>query len=181
MAKLTSAALAAHELGLAATFGGIVFGQTGLTSSASVISDANERTRVMEKAWRTFAVPKTVGLLTTAATWLIGRSVFSGRALGRDLRRLILAKDVALGVTLAAGLGAQLAGRSIAREAPFPTDADGEPGPGATDRARTLVHTVSWLGALQMVAAGTALALTSALNLRGHQSTRWGLVARLLP
>ena len=181
MAKLTTAALAAHELGLAATFGGIVFGQTGLTSSASVLADPNERTRVMEKAWSTFAVPKTLGLLTTAATWLVGRSVFSGRALGRDLRRLILAKDIALGVTLVAGLGAQAAGRALSREAPFPTDADGEPGPGAPDRARTLVHTVSLLGAVQMLAAGAALALTSALNLRGQRSLRWGTVARVLP
>jgi len=43
MAKLTTAALAAHELGLAATFGGIIFGQTGLNASARAISSPEER------------------------------------------------------------------------------------------------------------------------------------------
>lgn len=181
MAKLTTAALAAHELGLAATFGGIVFGQTGLNSSAKVISDPNERSKVMNQAWKTFAVPKTVGLLTTAATWFIGRSIFSGRFLGRELRQLVIAKDIALGVTLASGLGTQYCGRLLSAEQPFPTDADGEPGPSAPQRARNLVRTVSILGTVQMIAAGAALVLTSALNIRGQKSGRWGVVARLLP
>ena len=78
MAKFTSAALAAHELGLAATFGGILFGDTGLGKSVKVLPDEKDRSRVIDEAWRTYAVPKTIGLITTAATWLIGRSVFGG-------------------------------------------------------------------------------------------------------
>jgi hypothetical protein len=181
MAKLTTAALAAHELGLAATFGGIMFGETGLNASTKAMSDPNERSRVLDQAWKTFAIPKTIGLVATAGTWLVGRSIFSGRFLGRDLRRLVIAKDVALGITLAAGLGAQYCGRLLSREQPFPTDADGEPGPGAPERARRLVHKASLLGTIELLAAGAALALTSALNLAAQRSARWGAVARLLP
>jgi hypothetical protein len=181
MAKLTTAALAAHELGLAATFGGILFGQTGLNSSASVVSDPNERSKVMNKGWQVFAVPKTVGLITTAATWLIGRSLFSGRFLSKDLRNLIVAKDVALGITVATGIGAHYCGIQLSKEQPFPVDADGEPGPGASGKARSLVHTVSWLGTVQMIAAGAALALTSALNIRAQHNTGWRAIARVLP
>lgn len=181
MAKLTTAALAAHELGLAATFGGIIFGQTGLNASAKAISSPDERSKVMDVAWKTFAIPKTVGLVTTAATWLIGRSLFSGKYLGRDLRRLVLAKDIALGITVASGLGTQYVGRLISAEQPFPTDADGEPSPSAPERARKLVHTVSLLGTVQMIAAGVALALTSALNIQGARSARWAAVSRFLP
>ena len=181
MAKMTTAALAAHELGLAATFGGIVFGQTGLNASAKVLSDPNERSKVIDQAWKTFAIPKTVGLIATAATWLVGRSLFSGRYLGRDLRRLVIAKDAAIGLTLATGIASQICGRLLSQEQPFPTDADGEPGPGAPERARTLVHTVSLLGTIQMLAAGAALALTSALNIQGQKRVRWGALARVLP
>lgn len=181
MAKLTTAALAAHELGLAATFGGILFGQTGLNNSTRAISDPNERTKVRDQAWKTFAIPKTVGLVTTAATWLIGRSLFSGKYLGREMRRLVIAKDVALGITVGTGLATQYCGRLLSAEQPFPTDADGEPGPGAPQRARNLVRTVSVLGAVQMIAAGAALALTSALNLRGQRNVGWRAIAHVLP
>ena len=116
MAKLTSAALAAHELGLAATFGGILFGDTGLGKSVKVLPDEKDRSRVIDQAWRTYAVPKTIGLITTAATWLIGRSVFGGQFLGRKMRNLIVAKDVALGVTVLSGLGAQVCGRLLSQD-----------------------------------------------------------------
>ena len=57
-------------------------------------------------------------------------------------------------------------------------DTDGRPSEGTPERAASLIRTVDLLG---YVAAGTALALTSALNIRGHKNTRWGAVARLLP
>jgi hypothetical protein len=181
MAKLTTAALAAHELGLAATFGGILFGQTGLNSTAKAVSNPDERSKVMDQAWKTFAVPKTVGLLTTGATWLVGRSLFSGRFMGRELRRLVIAKDVALGITVGTGLAAHWFGKQLSKEQPFPADADGFPAPSAPERARSLVRTVSILGTVQMLAAGAALALTSALNLRGQRNTAWRAIAHVLP
>jgi hypothetical protein len=181
MAKLTSAALAAHELGLAATFGGILFGETGLGKSVKVLPDQNDRSRVIDQAWRTYAVPKTVGLITTAATWFIGRSLFSGRYMGRKMRRLILAKDIALGVTFASGIGAQIVGRQLSQEQPFPVDTNGRPTEGTPGRAAKLTRIVSILGYVQLVAAGAALALTSALNVRGQKNPGWNLVARALP
>src|SRR3954470_18227122 len=99
MTTLTSAALAAHELGLAATFGGILFGETGLGKSVRVLPNETDRSRVIEQAWKTFSIPNTIGLLTAVSTWFIGRSAFSGRFMGRKMRQLILAKDIALGVT----------------------------------------------------------------------------------
>jgi hypothetical protein len=181
MAKLTSAALAAHELGLAATFGGILFGETGLGKAVRVLPDEKDRSRVIDQAWRTYTVPKTIGLITTAATWLIGRSVFGGQFFGRKMRNLIVAKDVALGVTLLSGLGAQVCGRLLSQEQPFPVDTSGRPSEGTPERAGSLVRAVNLLGYVQLLAAGTALALTSALNIRGQKNSRWGAVARLLP
>ncbi len=181
MAKLASAALAAHELGLAATFGGILFGETGLGKSVKVLPDEKDRSFVIDQAWRTYSVPKTIGLITTAATWLIGRSVFGGRFIGRKMRNLIVAKDVALGVTVLTGFGAQVCGRLLSQEQPFPVDTNGRPSEGSPERAASLIRTVNLLRYVQLLAAGAALALTSALNIRGHKNTRWGAVARLLP
>jgi hypothetical protein len=181
MAKLTSAALAAHELGLAATFGGIVFGQSGLGKAVKVLPNQLDRSKVLEQSWKTFALPKTIGVITAGATWLIGRSIFSGRFLGREIRRLVIAKDVALGITVLTGLGAQVVGRQLSSEQPFPLEAEGTPAPETPQRAATLSRTVSLLGFVQLVAAGTALVLTSALNIRAHKNPRWGAIAQLLP
>src|SRR5207245_3829574 len=52
MAKLTSAALAAHELGLAATFGGILFGETGLGKAVKVLPDEADRCLHLDQGWR---------------------------------------------------------------------------------------------------------------------------------
>src|SRR5207302_10236259 len=97
MAKLTSAALSAHELGLAATFGALLFGETGLGKAVKVLPDEKDRSRVIDEAWRTYSVPKTIGLITTAATWLIGRSVFGGQFFGRKMRNLIPGQRRCLG------------------------------------------------------------------------------------
>jgi hypothetical protein len=181
MAKLTSAALAAHELGLAATFGGIVFGQSSLGKAVKVLPNQVDRSKVLEQSWKTFAVPKTIGVITAGATWLIGRSIFSGRFLGKEIRRLVIAKDVALGITVLTGLGAQVVGRQLSSEQPFPIEAEGTPTPGTPEKVATLERTVSILGFVQLLAAGTALVLTSALNVRAHKNPRWGAIAQLLP
>ena len=181
MAKLTSAALAAHELGLAATFGGILFGETSLGRSVKVLPDQTDRSRVIEQAWKTYSVPNTIGLITAAATWFIGRTAFSGRFMGRKMRRLILAKDLALGVTLASGLATQLVGRKLSKEQPFPLDTSGRPFEGTPDRAAKLTRIASVLGFVQLLAAGTALVLTSALNVRGQKNPTWNAIARALP
>jgi hypothetical protein len=181
MAKLTAAALAAHELGLAATFGGILFGETGLEKSVSVLPDENDRSRVMEQAWKTYSVPRNIGLLTAAVTWFIGRSAFSGRFMGRKMRRLILAKDVALGVTLVSGLAAQFVGRKLSEEQPFPIDTEGAPTERTPERAGNLLRLASVLGLVELIGAGTALALTSALNIRGQRNKAWNSIAQVLP
>ena len=180
-AKLTSAALAAHELGLAATFGGILFGETGLGKSVQVLPDEHDRSRVIEEAWKTYSVPSTIGLLTAAATWFIGRAAFSGRFMGRRIRRLIIAKDIALGITLASGLAAHLVGRKLENEQPFPIAGQGRPSERTPEPAARLSRLASLLGLVQLVGAGSALALTSALNIRGQRNKAWNTVAQVLP
>jgi hypothetical protein len=181
MAKLTSAALAAHELGLAATFGGILFGETGLGKSVKVLPNEIDRSRVIEQAWKTYSIPNTIGLITAAATWFLGRSAFSGYFMGPKMRRLILAKDVALGVALASGVASQVVGRRLSHEQPFPVGTSGRPTERTPERAANLTRWASVLGFVQLAAAGTALVLTSALNVRGQRNATWNAIARALP
>jgi len=181
MAKLTSAALAAHELGLAAAFGGVLFGETGLGKSVKVLPDETDRSKVIEQAWKTYSVPNTIGLITAAATWFIGRSAFSGRFMGREIRRLVVAKDIALGVTLASGVAAAVVGRKLSQEQPFPVRSQGEPSERTPERVANLSRLARVLGFLELVGAGTTLALTSALNFRGQRNAAWNAIARVLP
>ena len=97
------------------------------------------------------------------------------------MRNLIVAKDVALGVTVLSGLGAQVCGRLLSQEQPFPVETNGKPSEGTPERAASLIRVVNLLGYVQLVAAGTALALTSALNIRGQRNPGWNAVARFLP
>ena len=80
------------------------------------------------------------------------------------MRNLIVAKDVALGVTVVSGIGAQVYGRLLSQEQPFPVENSGRPSEGTPERAASLIRVVNLLGYVQLVAAGAALALTSALN-----------------
>jgi hypothetical protein len=146
-----------------------------------VLPNENDRSKVLEESWRTFAVPKAIGVITAGATWLIGRSLFSGRFMGRGMRRLVLAKDVALGITVLSGIGAQVVGRQLSNEQPFPLEEGGRPSPRTPDKAAALVRTVSILGFVQLVAVGATLVLTSALNIRGQRNPAWNVIARALP
>jgi hypothetical protein len=59
--------------------------------------------------------------------------------------------------------------------------AEGQPSPQTPDKAAALERTVSFLGFVQLLAAGTTLVLTSALNIRGHRNPAWNAIARALP
>ena len=86
----------------------------------------------------------------------------------------MIAKDVALGITVLTGLGAQVVGRKLSNEQPFPIESEGTPAPGTPPKWRRWQRTVSILGIVQLAAAGTALVLTSALNIRAARRTHAG-------
>src|SRR2546425_11950339 len=97
------------------------------------------------------------------------------------MRNLIVAKDVALGVTVLTGFGAQVCGRLLSQEQPFPVDTNGRPSEGTPERAASLIRTVNLLGYVQLLAAGAALAPTSAPDISGPQEKRRGGRPRLFP
>ncbi len=74
-----------------------------------------------------------------------------------------------------------MVGRQLSNEQPYPVQEGGQPSPQTPDKAAALLRTVSILGFIQLLAAGTALVLTSALNIRGQRNPAWNAIARALP
>ncbi|MBV9945606.1 MAG: hypothetical protein JOZ69_02035, partial [Myxococcales bacterium] len=93
MATLSTTAWVLHDLGLATGFGGSLFGKMALHPAAGAASSKEERGRIVNAAWRTYAPVNLLGHVAFALTWAIGRKMLSGRSLGRTARALVLAKD----------------------------------------------------------------------------------------
>jgi hypothetical protein len=55
MATLSSAGWIVHDIGLAATIGGTMFGQLALEPSLDQVKNPRERDHVSEKAWNRFS------------------------------------------------------------------------------------------------------------------------------
>src|SRR4051812_11570134 len=70
----SKSALALHELGLAASFGGLLFAKTGLDPAVKVIPDERDRGRVLNAATAAYTIPGSIALAGAALAWLIGRS-----------------------------------------------------------------------------------------------------------
>ncbi len=70
MAKLTTAAWAAHELGLASSFGGLLFGKLALNPTLDVLEDKPERGKLLNKSWNRYNAVNAISVGTAIATWL---------------------------------------------------------------------------------------------------------------
>lgn len=82
MATLSTTAWVLHDLGLAAGFGGNLFGQVALHPAVRSIESKRERGKVTHVAWDRYKVVNAVALAAMATTWGIGRSVVSGEPSG---------------------------------------------------------------------------------------------------
>src|SRR5918992_1691333 len=54
MTKLTTAAWVAHELGLAASFGRVLFGKLALNPNLDVVESKPDRGKLLNKAWNRY-------------------------------------------------------------------------------------------------------------------------------
>ncbi len=183
-APLSSAALALHEMGLATAVGGMLFGKVGLDATAQVIPSPTDRGRILNAAWGRFGLINAAALAVTGITWFTGRSMFSGREVGRRSRALVIAKDAMVVTSLASGVCNILCGAAFSRQAEdgaVPVENGMRPHSQTPSRAVTLQKAMGALGTLHLISAASALVLTSLLNFRAGQSSRWAAIARLLP
>ena len=183
--KLTTAAWVAHELGLAASFGGLLFGKLALNPTLDVLEDKAERGKLLNKTWNRYNAVNAASVGTAIATWLAGRSSISGNfALDEEANNLVRTKDALLATAAATGLASIVSGLALTRQAPegaIPIDSGVTPAPEMSDEAARLLRRVNVLGNVNIAVLGTVIAVSTILSMKANKSLRWSLASRLLP
>lgn len=185
MAKLSTSAWILHDLGMAAGFGGTLFGKAALDPAVRQVGSKDERVRVLDDAWGRFRVLDAVALGAMALTWLGGRSAFSGRRLGKPMRRLVIAKDVLVGGALLTGVASLIAGAVMHKEqhkqGAMPVRSGYEMSSELTPGAKAAERFLSIAGPINAAFIAGAIAVNAALAQESGKSARWSAVSRLLP
>lgn len=179
-AMLTGSALTLHNLGLAAGFGGSLFGQVALHPAVRTIDDTKERGEVLNKAWTGFSPVNAFALGSVALTWVVGRNALSGGEIDEETRGLVLAKDVLVGIYTLSGIGSLVAGRVWGRREP-PVEAGGVPAAETPEREIKALKASNWFGRVNIAAAAGVIALTAVLNIKAGRSQKWSLLSAILP
>jgi hypothetical protein len=184
MTKLSTAAWIAHNLGLAACFGGQLFGKLALNPNLDVVSSKEERGKLLNAAWNRYNAVNALSLGTAAATWFFGRAGISGRSIDEEARNLVLAKDALFVASILTGLASIASGVRLTRQAPegaTPIQTGTEPAPETPEEAASLLRTVNVLGNVSLVLIGAIVAVTTILSMKASESVRWSVVSRFLP
>ena len=176
MAKLSSAAWIAHDVGLATALGGTLFGREALHPALREgIDDQLDRDRVADSAWRRFSWINLAAHGAMAATWFAGRSMLSGREVSRKARPLTVAKDALITASLATGLASVVLGRILGRRVRNQVTLE------QRERVETLRRAVGATGLVNLFANIGILGITTALSMQAAKSQKFGLISRFLP
>src|SRR5919202_2262395 len=113
MSRLSTTAWVAHELGLGASFGGLLFGKLALNPNLDAIEPNPQRGKILNAAWNRYNVVNAVSVGTAVATWFAGRTGIRGRVIDEEARGLVVAKDALLATTVITGLASIVSGRRL--------------------------------------------------------------------
>jgi hypothetical protein len=170
---LSQVGRAAQDIGLAGLLGGNVFGRFALHPAVTAISDAGERGKVVNAAWRRYGAVNSLSLLALTAGWAGARlNEASGRRLSPAERRLSLAKDALVGLTTVTGLATAAEGVRFSKLAPegaVPLRDGDHTAAQATDRQRRAKRRVNVLGAVSLASEVGLVAVNAALNQQGFR------------
>lgn len=182
MARLSTTAWVLQDLGLAAGFGGTLFGQLALYPAVNKMLESQEqRNRLSRRAWRRYRTVNALGLTAIAGTWVAGR-LFLSRS-GAPGRALTLLKDGLVAGALASGIGALVTGTRLNRA--YAGAARLRSGSKRASQSETRVsrleRAVRILGALNVAFEAGVIVATTLLAMTSARSARWDFVSRLLP
>jgi hypothetical protein len=182
MSMLSSTAWVVHDLGLASAFGGALFGKLALEPAVREINE-QDRSRVEDRAWRRYSVWSTLGLGTAGLTWLVGRTMLSGREVSGTARGLTLAKDALVGTSVGLIVAQNIVGRMLgrARQERAGTEYEYDRSLALAHKADKLQTAVDILGNVQLGLVAGIMAVTSVLAMESGKSLRFGLPAKRLP
>jgi hypothetical protein len=169
MATLSTTAWVLHELGLAAGFGGNLFGQLALNPALKTIQSKRERGKVTHVAWDRYKRVNEVSLLMMAGTWLAERTLLDSRRLRRSPHGLIIAKDVLVAGALVTGAGAVVLGHLLDKEIAVsnePLQVTSRPAAATRQRVADLHKLANVFGRMNVVLNAAVLAVSSLLALK---------------
>lgn len=114
MAQMNSVARTAHDLGLAAWFGGSLMGAVGLNGASSVLDDSRERTKVANAGWARW----TPANLAAIGSYLVGAVVLTRANKGRlasqkGVAGVSIAKTALTALTMGATLYSRMLGQKL--------------------------------------------------------------------
>jgi hypothetical protein len=186
MAKLSSAAWVAHDIGLAATVGGSLFGKTAFDPAIKQLRNVKWREKVNDEAWRRYGPLTLAAHAAVALPWIVGRTMLSGKEAGGTARSLTLAKDILVGVSVVTVVASAILGRIMSKRKSRERDVEQVGAANALadnqeherhllDRAIDVVSTVN-------LAANVGLmGVTSVLAMEASESHRFAHASRDLP
>lgn len=183
MATLSTTAWVLHDLGLAAGFGGNLFGQLALNPAVRAIDSKSQRGKVTHVAWDRYKTVNAIALAAMGGTWLIGRTLISGWAVGHQGRELTLLKDRLVVGAFVSGVCALAVGTMLdaAHAENEPLESGGRPAAETSPRVARLQRAVNFFGAANIALQAGVLAVTAMLAMHSGKSHRWAFVSRLLP
>lgn len=187
MGTLSSVAWAAHDVGLAATIGGTLFGRAALEPALEDIQSPRERDRVSADAWQRFSWWNLAAHGVFAVSWLVGRKMLSGREVSATARRLTKVKDDLMIVSLISGVSSILCGRALGKRAERGLgpeqvrDEETKEIEQDANRTRAIDRAVGVLGMINLLANVGIASVTSMLAMQANRSVRFSSRSRRLP
>ena len=184
MSTLSTAAWAAHDVGLATAVGGTLYGRAALEPALHEIADPIERDRVSTAAWQKFSWINLAAHGVVAATWFVGRAMLSGREVSGPARSMTRIKDGLVIASLVTGIGTAVLGRMLgqcARRGEGPAQVREAGGTARGERTVALQRAVGGLGIANLIANIATLGITAALAMEGSRSPRFAARSRFLP
>lgn len=182
---LSSAAWVVHDVGLAATIGGTLFGRTALEPALERIEKPMERDLVSSTAWQRFSWLNLGAHVMFASTWFVGRKLLTGREAGHTARGLTKLKDGLVIASLVSGVASIVLGRRLGKRARHGMGPEQvrEHGADTRERERTerTERAVGSLGIINMISNIAVLGVTAVLAMQSSKSVRFATSTRRLP
>jgi uncharacterized membrane protein len=184
MSTLSSAGWIVHDVGLATSIGGSLFGNLALEPAIKEVSNTQERDEISESAWKRFNWVNLASHVAFAVPWFIGRTMLDGGEVTTKARQLTVVKDVLVGASLVTGISSFIIGRMLGRRArrgEGPEQMKSGRRGGDAKMSPVLERAVSILGVGNLLATAGVMAVTSLLAMEGSKSVRFAPRTRWLP
>ena len=168
----------AHNLGLAAWFGGTLFGQLSLNPTVSSISDKSERGRVLNESWARFNAVNSLAIASSVLAWRAGGLKDDAELRAPALARL---KNLLLGGAAVNSVASAIMGARIARQSPegaTPVESGTEPAPETPQEAASSQRAISFFGYGSLVLLALVISLSAVIETETVKPR--GVLSRLL-